>query len=149
MPRLLLIVHGLLFAALIGATTHNAVFCVRALAGRAVSTRSHRIWTAVMLGVYSVTMALGLLIYPSFRTNVRADYLDRAVPLATGFFETKEQVIGLGLFALLWYFAASRRFDPSRRRPWHLPYHLAGLTVAACVWLAAVVGLTLVAIKPL
>jgi hypothetical protein len=147
LTKALLVLHAALFVLMAGAATHNAVFTFSAIRGGTRGAAHHRRWVRVLACAYVASMLLGLTLYPDYRTGVRAAYLDAAVPLATGFFDVKEHWIGAGLFGLLWYAAASRRFDPKNKKPWHLPYHLTGLTLTAAVWLAGCVGLVLVAVR--
>jgi hypothetical protein len=50
---------------------------------------------------YLVTFVFGLLIYPVFRVDVRAEMLDASVPQATGLFEIKENLAAIGAFVAL------------------------------------------------
>lgn len=113
MITVLLIVHGLLAVALLGAITHQtAAACWPAKSGgsfvasfRAVSGARYTTATIVL---YVVTGVLGGVIYPAYRLAVRP-YLENA-RLATinGSFELKEQFVAIGLAMLPLYWAVWR-----------------------------------------
>ena len=50
---------------------------------------------------YIASFFLGLVIYPVFRVNVRANYFDKSLQWATAIFEIKEHVAALSFFAAL------------------------------------------------
>lgn len=58
---------------------------------------------AALYGAYGylASFILGLLIYPTFRVNVRAENFDKVKPWATGLFEVKEHIGSIALFAVL------------------------------------------------
>ena len=105
----LLIVHGLLAVALLGALTHQALavcwpsrnlgtFVSRF---RAVSGPSY---TNAVVILFIVTFILGAVIYPAYRLNVRTYLSDYRLLSAEGAFEVKEHLsaIALGLLPLYW-----------------------------------------------
>jgi hypothetical protein len=109
MNTTLLILHGLIAVALLGAITHQAAaVCWPAKPGgsfvqsfRAVAGARY---TTAVIGLYLVSTLLGALIYPAYRLAVRT-YLEAArLPTINGTFEVKEQfaAIGLGLLPLYW-----------------------------------------------
>lgn len=106
----LLIVHGLLAVALLGALTHQALavcwparnpasFVARF---RAVSGPSY---SHAVIVLFVVTFILGIVIYPAFRVNVRSYLADYRLLSAEGAFEIKEHisVIALGLLPYYWF----------------------------------------------
>ena len=124
----LLIVHGLLAVALLGAITHQAwsVAPRRAAAGtvsfvgrfRTVDSAAYA--TAVVV-LFVVTAIGGGLLYPQYRLDVRTALEDLQLRAANGIFEIKEHLvaIGLGLLPTYWLFwkaplvpaqAATRRY---------------------------------------
>jgi hypothetical protein len=124
----LLIVHGLLAVALLGAITHQAWSLVprRAAAGplsfvgRFKSVDSDAYATAIVL-LFVVTAMGGGLLYPQYRLDVRTALEDMQMRAANGVFEIKEHLaaIGLGLLPTYWLFwraplvpgqAAARRY---------------------------------------
>ena len=109
----LLIVHGLLAVALLGAITHQAwsVAPRRApvgppsFVGRFRSVDSSGYATAVVV-LFVVTAIGGALLYPQYRLDVRTALEDLQLRAANGVFEIKEHLvaIGLGLLPTYWLF---------------------------------------------
>lgn len=108
----LLIVHGLLAVALLGAITHqtaSAWLPARKPAGsfagrfRAVTAASY---TNAIVALYVCTALLGAIIYPEFRISIRGVLEELDVPAAMGAFELKEHfaVVGLAVLPAYWYF---------------------------------------------
>jgi hypothetical protein len=105
----LLIVHGLLAVALLGAITHQAasvwwprrkpaenfVGRFRAVAGAAYAN-------AVVL-LYVSTMILGAIIYPEFRVSIRSVVEELDHRAVMGAFEIKEHFVVVGMAMLLPY----------------------------------------------
>ncbi len=108
----LLIVHGLLAVALLGAITHQAVavfWPVKAHAGtfvtkfRAVPSTSYV--TAIVV-LYLLTMLLGGIIYTHYTISSRIAIIQLQLWKPYALFEIKEHFAALGLAALpaYWYF---------------------------------------------
>jgi len=108
----LLIIHGLLAVALLGAVTHQAVsacWAARQPAGafvtrfRAVSAPAYA--NAVVL-LYVLTAILGGVIYPDYRMSIRVVLEQLDMPMANGSFELKEHfaVLGLAVLPAYWCF---------------------------------------------
>ena len=108
----LLILHGLLAVALLGAITHQTISVwlpARKTAGsfvgrmRAVPAVSYV--NAIMV-LYVLTATLGAIIYPSYRLSVRIVLEQMQLYVPTGAFELKEHfvAIGLGMLPAYWYF---------------------------------------------
>jgi hypothetical protein len=108
----LLIVHGLLAVALLGAVTHQVVavwWPVRAHAGnfverfRAVPSTSYV--TAVVV-LYLVTVVLGAIIYTHYTITSRIVLIQLQMWTPYGMLEIKEHLaaIGLGILPAYWYF---------------------------------------------
>jgi hypothetical protein len=108
----LLIVHGLLAVALLGAITHQVVavlWPVRAHAGtfvtrfRAVPSTSYV--TAIVV-LYLVTMLFGAIIYTHYTITSRIAIIQLQLWKPYGLFEIKEHFAALGLAILpaYWYF---------------------------------------------
>lgn len=74
--RLLLVLHGVVGAALVAASTHLAVWTWPLVRGAAVRARGVRILAATALGLYLATFALGNVLYPVYKVRVRVEYLD-------------------------------------------------------------------------
>ena len=108
----LLILHGLLAVALLGAITHQTIAVWLPVRGsaesfvgrmRSVSASSY-VMAIVML--YLVTAIVGGIIYPTYRINVSPILVQLEQHKANGAFELKEHftVIGLGMLPAYWYF---------------------------------------------
>lgn len=111
MMIVLLIIHGLLAVALLGAITHQTLglwlparpgadsFIARM---RSVSTPAYV--TAVVV-LFIATALLGGIIYPTYRLNVRIVLEQYELHKANGFFELKEHLVavGMGMLPAYWY----------------------------------------------
>jgi hypothetical protein len=108
----LLIVHGLLAAALIGALTHQAIALWQRApaAGHTFFARLRSMrpatYTNVVVVLYVVVFVLGAIIYATYRVDVRPYLEETGYFLAAGAFETKEHLsaLGLGLLPAYWLF---------------------------------------------
>ena len=123
---ILLIIHGLLAVALLGALTHQAMSVlmpVRQAAGgfvtrfRAVPAAGYA--TAVCV-LWVLTFLMGAWIYTKFRIYVRIPIEQAGYWKTQGFFELKEHAatLGLGLLPAYWYFwknAKSTELDSARK----------------------------------
>jgi hypothetical protein len=123
---ILLIIHGLLAVALLGALTHQAMAVllpVRQSAGgfvtrfRAVPAVGYA--TAVCV-LWVLTFIMGAWIYTKFRIYVRIPIEQAGYWKTQGFFELKEHAVtfGLGLLPIYWLFwknAKSAEFDSARK----------------------------------
>jgi len=124
----LLIVHGLLAVALLGAITHQAWSVVPrrgaagtvSFVGRFRTVDSAAYATAVVV-LFVITAIGGALLYPQYRIDVRTTLEDLQLRAANGVFEIKEHLvaIGLGLLPTYWLYwkaplvpeqAAARRY---------------------------------------
>lgn len=113
MITFLLIVHGLLAVALLGALTHQAVSVVRTSASnkrtfvdrfRGVNTPA---FTRTIILLFVVTSLGGGVLYPAYRLDVRTVLEDLNLRAANGVFEIKEHVVAVGLgllpaYAFFW-----------------------------------------------
>jgi hypothetical protein len=120
---ILLIVHGLLAVALLGAITHQAVavlWPVRAHAGtfvtrfRAVPSTSY---VSAIVVLYLLTMALGAIIYTHYTISSRIAIIQLQLWKPYGLFEIKEHFAALGLAILpaYWYFWQASNANEYRR----------------------------------
>ena len=113
MMTALLIVHGLLAILLLGAVTHQAASVLWPLrnAGpdRSFIARFRAVsgghYTTAVIVLFLVTFAIGSVIYPAYRLNVRTYLQDYRMFPAEGAFEIKEHfaAIALMLLPLYWY----------------------------------------------
>jgi hypothetical protein len=119
----LLIIHGLVAVALLGAITHQTLATWAgarerpgSFFGRFRAVRSASFANAVVV-MYSVSALLGGLVYLYFRVDIRAD-LERAGHWQTlGLFDIKEHFVAIGLALLPAYWICWRqaRADESTR----------------------------------
>jgi len=122
MPALL-IVHGVIAAALLGAVTHQALSVLRGSADRNGSFLERyagvrpRSFTAPIAILYVVNVGIGAVLYPSYRLNVRTPLEEMSLAWAIGLFELKEHFggIGLGVLPLYVYTWRAERADSHRR----------------------------------
>jgi hypothetical protein len=125
---ILLIIHGLLAIALLGALTHQAMAAlvpVRQPAGApGFVDRFRAVPAAVYAGAICVlwilTFIMGSWIYTKYRIQVRIPIEQAGFWKTQGFFELKEHAatIGLGLLPAYWYFWKNARnadFDAARK----------------------------------
>jgi hypothetical protein len=110
----LLILHGLLAVALLGAITHQA------LSVAATAPAANGRWTFInrfrgvdatayatpIVVLFVITVIGGALLYPQYRVDVRPALEDTQNSAANGVFEIKEHLaaIGLGLLPVYWLF---------------------------------------------
>lgn len=113
MITVLLIFHGLIAVALLGAVTHQAVSVVRRVPARAARVFIDRFrgvgaahYTNAIIVLYVLSTVLGALLYPQYRIDVRPTLEDLQMRSANGVFEIKEHLaaIGLGLLPAYWFY---------------------------------------------
>jgi hypothetical protein len=140
---ILLVVHGLLAIALLGALTHQAasvLMPVRQAAGnfvgrfRAVNGAGYASAVCVM---WLLTFVMGAWIYTKYRVYVRIPLEQEGYWKTVGFFDFKEHMVTLGTVMLpiywyLWRNANDHEYDNARK----------GVTVvvAAICWFVFLVG---------
>jgi hypothetical protein len=142
MVTVLLIVHGLVAVALLGAITHQALSVwapARARPGsffgrfRTVPTGT---FANAIIVLYSVTAVLGAIVYLYFRVDVRPALEQAGRWEALGFFDLKEHFIAIGLALLPAYYVCWRQArDESTRTRTALTSLLAFI-----VWWSFLVG---------
>jgi hypothetical protein len=111
--QLLLILHGVIAAILLGAITHQAFAVPRgrppatraSFVGRYRAVHSPAFTNAVIL-MFVATFVLGGLLYPRYRIDVRPMLEDMQLRAANGIFESKEHfaAVGLGLLPVYWLY---------------------------------------------
>lgn len=138
----LLILHGLLSIALLGALTHQAAalwWPARRGGQRFVDRfrgRQAIVFTNAIVVLYVLTFVLGAVLYPSYRIDVRVVLEDMRVYAPTGAFELKEHfaALGLGLLPAYWYYWR----QPAGDFRWTRRLHAGYLTLSA--WYGFVTG---------
>jgi hypothetical protein len=107
----LLILHGLLAVALLGAITHQALSTAKRPSARRTFIDKYRgvsaaSYTNAIVILFVVTCIGGALLYPPYRLDVRPTLEDLDLRAANGVFEIKEHLaaIGLGLLPAYWFF---------------------------------------------
>ncbi len=133
---ILLIIHGLLAVALLGALTHQAMSVLipvrQAAGGAGFVTRFRAVqgagYAAAVCVLWIVTFIFGAWIYTKYRIYVRVPIEQEGFWKTQGFFEMKEHLatIGLGLLPIYWYlWKNSQHADYDSTRKWVTMY-LAG-----------------------
>lgn len=108
----LLIIHGLLAVALLGAITHQAVSVAWPRRDKSTSfVASFRgvngmTYTNAIIVLFLITATLGSIIYPAYRINVRTVLQALQMRGPEGAFEVKENFVAIGaaLLPAYWYF---------------------------------------------
>ena len=147
--RPLLILHAVLAAALVAATTHLALWMRGYGSGRFRRFRATQRFAGISFALYLATFAVGNLLYPTYKVRVRLEYLEnadaiagdlkareaQAASLAAGFGAAREErapVSGISAPRL----AAAER-DAARTALWFdIKEHLVflGLLPATALW---------------
>jgi hypothetical protein len=106
----LLILHGLLAVALLGAITHQAFATTRPAKKPSFVARYRAVaasgYANAVVVLFIVTSIGGALLYPQYRLDIRPTLEDLDLRAANGVFEIKEHLaaIGLGLLPAYWFF---------------------------------------------
>jgi hypothetical protein len=106
----LLILHGLLAVALLGAITHQAFATGRPATRRSFVARYRAVaasgYANAVVVLFIITSVGGALLYPQYRLDIRPTLEDLDLRAANGVFEIKEHLaaIGLGLLPAYWFF---------------------------------------------
>jgi hypothetical protein len=138
----LLIIHGLLAVALIGALTHQAVSVVwtharkRSFVGRFAAVTSPAYVTAIAV-LFATTFVFGAYIYTEYRFNVRPVFDEFQWNAAVGVFELKEHYIALALGLLPTYWFLWKQVPTSQHRATRV---VATLIVAGAAWYGFLIG---------
>jgi hypothetical protein len=145
----LLIIHGLMATALLGAVTHQACAVAAGARSRGFWGRFRGVqaqaYTPAICVMVAITAVLGALIYPQYRIDVRPTLEDLNMRAANGVFEIKEHLVAIALGILPGYWvawhSASQDYAPVRK---YLTWLIAGI-----VWFGFIVGHILNNIKGL
>jgi len=141
---LLLIVHGLLAVALLGAVTHQAVSVwlplhkpENSFVGRVRGVSPASYVNAIIILYVSTAILGGVFIYPEYRLSVRIVLEQMGLRAPVGIFDLKEHfvTVGLGILPAYWCFWRQPLADDhSRTRA------LLTATLAFIVWWSFLVG---------
>lgn len=139
----LLIIHGLVGVALLGAITHQAVSLFRRRAARSGSFMdrytgvNQKTFTVAVVCLYVAQLILGAIIYPTYRLSVRIPFEEMSLGWAVGVFELKEHFAGLGLSLLpIYAYTWQAQHTESHRRD----RFAITLLLAIIVWWAFLIG---------
>jgi hypothetical protein len=117
--KALLIVHAVTAGVLVGSSTHLGLQSLALVRG-AVRARLLRLYPPVALAAWAVTFAVGAVMYPHYRIDVRDRYLDDHAVWASVLFDVKENLaVFVGpLLAAAWWMAPAviEDTEPARRR---------------------------------
>jgi hypothetical protein len=125
MATVLLIIHGLVAVALLGAITHQALASFAATGGRPSSffgrfrTVPAKSFANAVVVLYVATALLGAIIYFYFRVDIRPTLEQAGYWQTLGLFDIKEHFVSIGLALLPAYWVCWRRplaDEPSRTR---------------------------------
>lgn len=111
--KLGLVLHTIAAGALTGSVTHLALTLRKARRGRP-NPRLQRLYPAVAAGCYLAVYVLGTLIYPRYRVEVRANWLDDHAAWASVLFDLKENLATLLGPLVLAAVVLSRTEDPAK-----------------------------------
>ena len=116
-----LIIHGILAVFLLGAITHQAVGVAWPVTKRgggffnAVRGVNGMSYTNAVVVLFLLTFALGCVIYPVYRVNVRTVLQEYRLFKPEGAFEMKEHLLALSLALLPAYWLFWRRASDANR----------------------------------
>lgn len=144
--KLLLVLHFAGAVVLIGSSTH-LLLQMRALLRGQSRVRLERIYGRVVAVTYSVTYALGAILYPTYRYHVRALFLDRHHPMISNLFDVKENLATIALPLALALAALGGRMTDPADKPFRPVYAAMSLFVAAVVWFDVVSGVLIASYK--
>jgi hypothetical protein len=149
----LLIVHGLLGVALLGAITHQSFGVVQRTRGQGSRSFLDRFgqidasaYTNAVVLLFVITSIGGAFLYAPYRVDVRPALEDRQLLAANGVFEIKEHLaaIGLGLLPAYWVFWRKTLEAGDMRTRRYLTW-----MIAFCTWWNFIAGHVLNNIKGL
>jgi hypothetical protein len=139
---ILLIIHGILAVFLLGAITHQAVGVAWPVTKRgsgffhAVRGVNGMNYTNTVVILFLMTFALGCLIYPVYRVNVRTVLQEYRFFKPEGMFEMKEHLLALSLALLPVYWLFWRRASDTNG----LARAVVTCLIAAAVWWSFLTG---------
>ena len=145
----LLVLHAISAGVLAGASIHNGLMGYAFLRrGEMGNVRLRRLYPAVLGIAFILTFSLGALVYPTFRVEVRAAWLDEQLPWVTMLFEIKEHLLAIAGLVLLYLVPSSLRLSPEPIGADHRLCATASLFVMGVVSYALLIGLFTTTLSP-
>jgi hypothetical protein len=139
---ILLIVHGILAVFLLGAITHQAIGVAWPVTKRgsgffyAVRGVNGMNYTNTVVVLFLATFALGCVIYPVYRVNVRTVLQEYRFFKPEGMFEMKEHLLALSLALMPAYWLFWHRASDANR----LARAVTTCLIAVAVWWSFLTG---------
>jgi hypothetical protein len=138
----LLIIHGILAVFLLGAITHQAIGAAWPVTKKgsgffqSVRGVSGMSYTNAVVLLFVVTFALGTIIYPTYRVNVRTVLQEYRLFKPEGMFEMKEHLLALSLALLPVYWLFWHRASEANR----VARTVVTSVIAVAVWWSFLTG---------
>jgi hypothetical protein len=147
--RALLLLHAAGSIVLIGAATHHALQMRHYLRGNFQREALEKTYAKVVSVAYVVTFALGAMVYPSYRVQVRGLYLDRFAPAYSALFDLKEVYASLTLTVAVGLGALAFTLRPAESPALARVYAAMSLLVCAVVWFDVIAGILITSVRGL
>jgi hypothetical protein len=138
----LLIIHGILAVFLLGAITHQTVGAAWPVTKKgngffqSVRGVNGMSYTNAVIVLFAVTFAIGTIIYPTYRINVRTVLQEYRDFKPEGMFEMKEHLLALALALLPIYWLFWHKASEANR----VARTLVTSVIAVAVWWAFLTG---------
>ncbi len=166
--RFLIVLHAIAAAVVVGASTHQLLWCGRYLRGRFDRVGAERRFVGLTALAFLTAFLLGSALYPTYKVRVRSEYFDspqsvfaeaqlrqeaarvRGTPPPTTanslawigrLFDIKEHWVALGAAASLVLLFLSRLAHPAQDRRFLILYWGLSLLVCGTAWTGAIIGL--------
>jgi hypothetical protein len=138
--RVLLVLHAAGSIVLIGASTHHALQMRHYFRGVFTRERLEKTYAKVVSVAYVVTFILGAMLYPTYRVNVRAFFLDAHEPSMSALFDLKETYASLTLVVAVALGALALTLRPAKAPALARVYAAMSLIVCGVVWFDCIAG---------
>lgn len=139
---ILLIIHGILAVFLLGAISHQAIGVIWPVHKRsgsfvsAVRSVNGMSYINAVVVLFVATAALGSIIYPTYRVNVRTILQEYRLFKPEGAFELKEHFVAIGFMLLPAYWYFWRKAEDANR----VTRNVLTVMLALIVWWGFLVG---------
>jgi len=80
--RWLLVLHAILGVALVGAATHWLIWLIKTARDQPGRIRAVRRFARIAMALYAATMAVGLIVYPTYKVRVKLEFLTRSAAVS-------------------------------------------------------------------